>query len=81
MHYQTRFTPLILVLTILTSGCTYLGEYTYGGEFPNIQLPAKGKVIGMLDPRGPALLRLHDKPTTPPLRFQSIPVLSKPRSG
>lgn len=53
MRYLTRFTPLILVFTMLTSGCTYLGEYTYGGEFPNIQLPAKGKVIGMLDPRGP----------------------------
>lgn len=47
--------PLLALTTLLLSsltGCINHGSYRYGGAFPNVQLPAEGKTIGMLDPRG-----------------------------
>lgn len=41
------------LLSLLFSGCINHGNYRYGGAFPNAQLPAVGKQIGILDPRGP----------------------------
>lgn len=41
------------VCTIIFSGCINRGDYNYGGAFPKVQLPAEGKMIGILDPRGP----------------------------
>jgi len=43
---------LLLVLLISVSGCIRYGEYRYGGEFVNAQLPVRGKKIGILEPRG-----------------------------
>lgn len=42
-----------LLLMVLLTGCYSRGGYRYGGEFQNVQLPATGKKIGILDPRGP----------------------------
>lgn len=42
-----------LLLLVLLTGCISRGGYRYGGEFQNVQLPATGKKIGLLDPRGP----------------------------
>lgn len=42
----------LLVLLIFLSGCIHYGNYRYGGEFVNAQLPVNGKRIGILEPRG-----------------------------
>ena len=42
-----------LLLLFLLSSCYSRGSYRYGGDFQNIQLPATGKKIGLLAPRGP----------------------------
>lgn len=52
---MTRLFRLALrlgVIACLLSSCIYRGSYSYGGAFPNVQLPAEGKTIGVLDPRG-----------------------------
>ncbi|MEM6771365.1 MAG: hypothetical protein AAF597_12350 [Bacteroidota bacterium] len=53
MPFPPQNLLLVLLVGTLLSGCTYYGEYHYSGEFANAQLPAKGKKIGILDPRGP----------------------------
>jgi hypothetical protein len=44
--------PIFLLLTLSLFGCIRYGEYRYGGEFFNAQLPVNGKKIGILEPRG-----------------------------
>jgi hypothetical protein len=51
MMYRLPF--LFLCLVLLFTSCINRGTYHYGGAFPNVQLPATGKKIGVLDPRGP----------------------------
>ncbi|WP_020570053.1 hypothetical protein [Neolewinella persica] len=48
-----RLPVLFLFLFLLFTSCINRGNYHYGGSFPNAQLPAIGKKIGVLDPRGP----------------------------
>ncbi|MFT6000962.1 MAG: hypothetical protein ACI81P_003428 [Neolewinella sp.] len=50
-----NFRPSLLFacLLLFCTSCINQGHYRYGGAFPNAQLPAIGKKIGVLDPRGP----------------------------
>ncbi|MFK8162109.1 MAG: hypothetical protein AB8H12_06550 [Lewinella sp.] len=50
-----NFRPILLLACLLMfcTSCIKQGHYRYGGTFPNAQLPAIGKKIGVLDPRGP----------------------------
>jgi hypothetical protein len=47
-----KYLPFFFLLLAFSS-CLNKGYYRYGGAFPNVQLPAEGKTIGILDPRGP----------------------------
>jgi hypothetical protein len=47
-----KYLPFFFLLLAFSS-CINKGHYRYGGAFPNVQLPAEGKIIGILDPRGP----------------------------
>jgi hypothetical protein len=42
----------LFILLVFSSSCIRYGNYRYGGEFVNAQLPVKGKKIGILEPRG-----------------------------